>query len=78
MTYDWPWNLGQRLNLKTFVNSLGMISYTLSILIFAIKPIVKKLFSIEIIIFHICTFGSIIGKISVTGSCLEQTWEKTS
>jgi hypothetical protein len=28
--------------------------------------------------FHICTLGSIIGKISVTGSCLEQTWERTS
>jgi hypothetical protein len=28
--------------------------------------------------FHICTFGSIIRKISVTGSCLEQTWERTS
>jgi hypothetical protein len=25
-----------------------------------------------------CTLGSIIGKISFTGSCLEQTWERTS
>jgi hypothetical protein len=46
--------------------------------IFALKPIVKKLLSIETVIFYICTFGSIIGKISVTGSCLEQTWERTS
>jgi hypothetical protein len=61
----WPWNLGQRSILKTFFNSLVMISYTLSILIFALKPIVKMLFSIEILIFHICTFGSIIRKISV-------------
>jgi hypothetical protein len=30
---------------------LGMISYTLSILFFASKPIVKKLLSIEIVIF---------------------------
>jgi hypothetical protein len=29
-----------------------MISYTLSILIFALKPIVKKLLSIEIVILH--------------------------
>jgi hypothetical protein len=29
-----------------FLNSLGMISYSLSILFFALKPIVKKLFSI--------------------------------
>jgi hypothetical protein len=29
-----------------------MISYTLSILFFALKPIVKKLLSIEIVIFH--------------------------
>jgi hypothetical protein len=35
-----------------FLNSLGMISYTLSILFFALKAIVKKLLSIEIVIFH--------------------------
>jgi hypothetical protein len=29
-----------------------MISYTLAILFFALKPIVKKLLSIEIVIFH--------------------------
>jgi hypothetical protein len=29
-----------------------MISYILSILLFALKPIVKKLYSIEIVIFH--------------------------
>jgi hypothetical protein len=41
---------------------------------FAVKSVVKKLLSIEIVIFHtlICTFGGIMGKISVTGSCLEQ------
>jgi hypothetical protein len=66
-----PWS-----NLKKKFNSLGMISYTLSILLFALKPMVKKLLSIEIVIFHICTLGSIIRKISVTGSCLEQTWER--
>jgi hypothetical protein len=41
--------------------------------IFSLKPIVKKLVSIEIVIFHICTLGGIIRKISVTGSCLKQT-----
>jgi hypothetical protein len=35
-----------------FLNSLGMISYTLAILFYALKPIVKKLLSIEIVIFH--------------------------
>jgi DNA-binding MltR family transcriptional regulator len=33
--------------MKGFFNSLGMISYTLLILFFAPKPIVKKLFSIK-------------------------------
>jgi hypothetical protein len=36
----------------TFPDSFGMTSYTLAILLFAIKPIVKKLLSIEIVIFH--------------------------
>jgi hypothetical protein len=31
---------------------MGMISYTQAILFFALKPIVKKLLSIEIVIFH--------------------------
>jgi small-conductance mechanosensitive channel len=73
----WPWNLGQRSNLKTFLNSLGMISYILSKLLFAQNPlvmVVKKLFSIEIVIFHICTLSSIIRKILVIGSCLKHTW----
>jgi hypothetical protein len=70
----WPWNLGQKSNMKGFWISLGMISYTLSILFCALKPIVKKLLNIETVVFHICTLRSIIRKISVTGSCLEQTW----
>jgi hypothetical protein len=41
-----------RSKLKTLLISLGMISYTLSILIYALKPIVKKLLSIEIVIFY--------------------------
>jgi hypothetical protein len=45
-----------------FLISLGMTSYTLSILFFALKPIVKNLLSIKIVIFHIYTLGSIIGK----------------
>jgi hypothetical protein len=73
----WLYNLGRRSNMKTFLNSLHMISYTLSILFFALQPIIKKLLSIEIVIFHICTLGNIIRKISVTGSCLEQTWGRT-
>jgi hypothetical protein len=47
----WSRNLGQRSNLKTCLNSLGMTSYTLSILFFALKLKVKKLLSIEIVIF---------------------------
>jgi hypothetical protein len=34
----------------TFQDSLGMTSYTLAILFFALKPKVKKLFSIEFVI----------------------------
>jgi hypothetical protein len=34
-----------------FLNFLGMSSYTLAILFFALKPMVKKLLSIEIVIF---------------------------
>jgi hypothetical protein len=67
-----------RSNINRFSNSLANSSYTLSILFSAIKPIVKKLLSIKIVIFHICTLSSIIRKLSVTGSCLEQTWERTS
>jgi hypothetical protein len=37
----------------TDLNSLSMISYTLSILFFDLNPLVKKLLSIEIVIFHI-------------------------
>jgi hypothetical protein len=50
-----------------------MISYTLAILFFCVlKPIVKKLLSIEIIS-YLHTLGSIIGKISVTESNLKET-----
>jgi hypothetical protein len=44
----------------TFLDSLGMTSYTQAMLFFALKPKlqvlpkVKKLFSIEIVIFHTC------------------------
>jgi hypothetical protein len=37
--------------MNTFLNFLRMIFYTLSIQFFALKPIVKKLLSIEIVIF---------------------------
>jgi hypothetical protein len=53
VTLVWPWNIGQRTNISTFPDSLGMTSYTLAILFFALKPIVKKLLSIEIVIFYI-------------------------
>jgi hypothetical protein len=36
----------------TFPDSLGIISFTLAIQFYALKPIVKKLLSIEIVIFH--------------------------
>jgi hypothetical protein len=39
-------------NTSTFPDSLAMTSYTLAILFFALKPIVKKLLSIEIVIFN--------------------------
>jgi hypothetical protein len=45
----------------TFPDSMGMTSYTLAILFLALKPIVKKLFSIEFGI-----LGSIIEKIFFT------------
>jgi hypothetical protein len=64
--------------MNRFLNFLGRTSYTLSIPFFPLTPIVKKLLSIENVIFHICTLGSIIRKISVTGSCLKQTCESTS
>jgi hypothetical protein len=38
--------------MSTFPDSLGMTSYTLAILVFALKPIVKMLLSIEIVFFH--------------------------
>jgi hypothetical protein len=41
--------------MKTFFNSLGMISSPLVIIFFALKPIVKKLLGIEIVIFLICS-----------------------
>jgi hypothetical protein len=47
LTSVWLWNVSQRSNMNRFLNSLGMISYTLSILFFPLKPIVKKLFSIK-------------------------------
>jgi hypothetical protein len=39
-----------------------MISYTLSIIIFALKPIVKKLLSIEIVIFHIFALSEVLSE----------------
>jgi hypothetical protein len=47
--------LKYRSNAITFPDSLGMTSYTLAILFFALKPIVNKLLSIEIVIFHTFT-----------------------
>jgi hypothetical protein len=49
-----------------FLISLGMTSYTLSILFFALKPIVNKLLSIKTVICYICTLGSIIRTSMVT------------
>jgi hypothetical protein len=46
------YNLTTGSNMGTFPDSFGMTSYTLAILYFALKPIVKKLLSIEIVIFH--------------------------
>jgi predicted membrane channel-forming protein YqfA (hemolysin III family) len=46
-----------------FLIFLGITSYILSILFFALKPIRKKLLNIKIVIFHIYTLGSIIGNI---------------
>jgi hypothetical protein len=42
----WPWNIGQRSNTCIFPDSLGMTSFTLAILFFALKPMEKNLFSI--------------------------------
>jgi hypothetical protein len=53
--------------MNTFYNSLGMNSYILSILCFALKPKVKKLLSIEIVIFH---------TLEVTDSKLEIYWSQ--
>jgi hypothetical protein len=44
--------LKYRSNMGTLPDSLGMTFYTLAILFFALKPIVKKLLSFEIMIFH--------------------------
>jgi hypothetical protein len=44
----------------TIVDSLGMTSYTLAILFFALKTIVKKLLSIEIVIFHTFTLSEVL------------------
>jgi hypothetical protein len=55
VTLVWPWNIGLRSNMGTFLDSLGMTFYTLAILLLALKPIVNKLFSLEIVIFHTCT-----------------------
>jgi hypothetical protein len=52
VTLVWSWNIGKRSNTGTFPDSLGMTSYTLAILFFALKPILKKLLSIKIVIFH--------------------------
>jgi hypothetical protein len=54
-----------------FSDSLGMTSYTLAILFLFLKPIVKELCIGDVSNLRIV--GSIIGKISITGSCLEQT-----
>jgi hypothetical protein len=43
---------GQRSKKITFLDAFVMTSHNLSILFFALKPIVKKLFSIEIVIYH--------------------------
>jgi hypothetical protein len=52
---------------------MGMISYTLAILFFALKPTVKKFLSIEIEIVIPSHSQKHNKKISVTGSCVEQT-----
>jgi hypothetical protein len=44
-------------NIGTFLDSLSMTFYTLAILFFALKPIVKKIISIEIVIFHTFTLS---------------------
>jgi hypothetical protein len=48
-----------RSNMGTFPDSLGMTSYTLAILFLALKTIVKKLFCIEIMIFHTFTLSEV-------------------
>jgi hypothetical protein len=58
MTLEGPWNIGQRSNMGRFF--------------FALKLIVKKLLVMELWFFpYIHTFGSIIIKISATGSFLK-------
>jgi hypothetical protein len=57
LTLVWPWHIGQRSNMDSFPDSLGMTFYTLAILIFALNPIVEKLFSIEIVILHTFTLS---------------------
>jgi hypothetical protein len=52
--------------MKIYLNYLGMISYTLSILFFAPKPIVKKVLSIEIVIFHAFTLSEAYSNTSGT------------
>jgi hypothetical protein len=61
--------------MSTFTDFLGMTSCTLSILFLDLKPIVKKLFSIEIVTFPLKqNLGRIKWvKYTVTSSCLKQT-----
>jgi hypothetical protein len=56
-----------------------MIWYTLFNTIFCSKTNSKEVIELWNCDFsYLHTVSSIIGKISVTGSCLEQTWERTS
>jgi hypothetical protein len=57
MHYDLGLTLKYRSKMGTFPDSLGITSYTLAILFFALKPIVRKSFSIEIVIFHTVTLS---------------------
>jgi len=48
----WPWNIGQRSKVTTFLDYLGMISYLQIIHFIALEPTVKKIFSMKISIFY--------------------------
>jgi hypothetical protein len=68
-----------RSNMNIFFISFDMISYTVSILFFCSKTNDKEVIQHWNCDFsYLRTLGSIIGKISVTGICLEQTWESCS